>query len=557
MPYTFANLKRELRQQIWPAGEARNQFVAHNASFIQCLVDLQTWVECLQIDNTQLIPHCATFFKCGLTWFDAPRGIINQLSTIEKIDDEGEPDPEGEDDWCKEIPYTQVNHCHIKQYLTRSGLVGCCTNLPLFFALPVALCGKGNVPIPTDEGLPDGLPILPLGNNYPQESTDAENRARSGVWALERGKIWVAPWIQSTETIVLKWDGIKRDWTDGDWVSEDPKFKRAVECYVRMDHARKFEKNEPEARMWEQQYNVALSDLIHDCRQETMVRACRDSKARGSNPQTALFYNDEQQYTASCPANQEGDPVTVTIPADTVGSTISKSDANAKALEQARTQAQAQLVCEDIPVTYFNTPQTYTATCDAVEDHPLPDGNPVTVTIPAGTFSSQVSQSAADALALAAAQQQAEDLLACVWWNAEQSYTAECPEGFTGDPVTVTIAEHTYSSELSQALADEAALAAARKQAEMDLTCDEEVEVFFNTQQTASKSAGFLQCGPLPFTPGVITTVATVSAGFFSSIVSQADANENAHNYARNLANALWGQKAAAHQCGTFFITFP
>lgn len=53
--------------------------------FVDALIDLQTWVECLQQNNTTTFPHCATFYNCGLTIIDAaPRGIIKRLSVIDK-----------------------------------------------------------------------------------------------------------------------------------------------------------------------------------------------------------------------------------------------------------------------------------------------------------------------------------------------------------------------------------------------------------------------------------------------------------------------------------------
>lgn len=579
MPYTFANLKRDVRRDIWPAGESRNQFVAHNKSFVDALVDIQTWAECWQIDNTQLVPHCATYFNCGLTVFDAPRGIITQLSVIDKeLDDEGNPDPEGADDYCSEIVYQPVDFCHIKRYLNQSSRAGCCFNIPLYFAIPPAMCGlKGVVPVPTDEGVPVGLPILPLGNHYPQTSTDASRRATAGVWAIERGRIYVAPWINSTETILMKWDGIKRDWTDGDLVEEDPELLRAVEMFLRKDHAAKFDLQMDKAQEWERWYNIALSNLVHACRQETMRRDCKQSVARGSRI-TALFYNDAQQYTASCPPNEDGDDVTVTVPADSVGSIVSKSDANAKALDQARSQAEARLDCDTPAVTYWNTEQVYTAECEVTDGAPMPEGSAVTATIAANLFSSTVSQAAANAMALAAAQEQAEAQLECVYWNAEQEYTAECPEGEEGDPVTVTIPEHTYSSTVSQLLADQAALNAAKAEAEEQLATEEGcATVYFNVARSYTKTAtcptcfvllpgqiGYCPpgsvCPPLPGVPsltGPLSVTVTVAANHVTSIISQADANERAYNMARQIAEAQWSSRCGSHNCGVFNVTIP
>lgn len=68
--------------------------------------------------------------------------------------------------------------------------------------------------------------------------------------------------------------------------------------------------------------------------------------ATSTTTTTAHVYgNAEQSYTASCPQGTTGTPVTVTVPADSYGSTVSQSDANAQALAAATAEAAAQLQC--------------------------------------------------------------------------------------------------------------------------------------------------------------------------------------------------------------------
>lgn len=57
--------------------------------------------------------------------------------------------------------------------------------------------------------------------------------------------------------------------------------------------------------------------------------------------------------------------------------------------------------------------------------------------------------------------------------NDEQTYTAECPEGLCGDPVTVTIEENTYCSPISKEAANALALTAAMEQANQQLDCED------------------------------------------------------------------------------------
>lgn len=87
------------------------------------------------------------------------------------------------------------------------------------------------------------------------------------------------------------------------------------------------------------------------------------------------------------------------------------------------------------------------------------------------TATSYVSQQDADAKAVAAATQQVQQALAqqCVnTWSSTKSFTANCPCGRSGQPVTKTA---TYLSCISQADADTNALALAQAAAQAALNC--------------------------------------------------------------------------------------
>jgi hypothetical protein len=140
------------------------------------------------------------------------------------------------------------------------------------------------------------------------------------------------------------------------------------------------------------------------------------------------------------------------------------------ALAQATAAAQAQLEC-----IYGNEAQSYTATCPGtlVLDGVVPPGsaigNPVTVTIPAGTYTAD-TVAEANALALADATEQATEALDCFWTNTEQSATY-CCEFIPDRCASATVAFNTYNSAISQMDADTLALAAALAQAESLVDC--------------------------------------------------------------------------------------
>lgn len=558
MPYTFGQLKSALRETTWPAGEPPNLVKAHDKTILDAIIEIQTWVKCQQQDNTSLFPHCSTLYNCGLTVIDeAPRGIILKVSVIDKINpDTHLEDPDADDDWCARIYYNQVDACHIHSYYRSTRRFGCCPSIPLFFGIGAGQCSKAAYPVPTDAGLPGGLPGLPLGFHYAQDSTNrTRGRAQSGVWAQERGQIWIAPWIQGTETVVVEWDGIKRTWSDADPIDSDPLLLRAIKAYVQREHAEEFDHDAQDAGTFEAKWTNALGMLIHQCREETRQRDCETSHARGSVV-TNLYYNDEQSATAQCPDGQDGSPVTVTIPAGSVGSNVSVSDANQKAQAQALEQATAQLNCSTPETTYPNDAQTATVSCSAQnDDAPPPDGQPVTVTIPAGAVTSTVSKADANAQALAQAQAAASAQLSCTFWNTLQTYTAACIAPSVGSSVTKTKAAHTYSSHISQADADAQALNAAKLEAESALVCSSS-STFFNSQQ----QAGATKSGCRSSETGQIcsfTAIVVVAANTFSSVISQADANLRAAQYAAIRAQQEAAIRCRSGECGGNTINFP
>jgi hypothetical protein len=560
---TFADLIAALQPILWPVGEAQNLVGPHRQMVIEALIDLQQWVECLQVNNTQVVPQCNTLFKCGYTVTDAPRGRIKRLYVIDQINQTtGKEDPTAPVDWCSAVDYRPVDYADLNRYVSQTlagkldnGFWGWCgINLAGIVAFPACWFTKYTYPPPTDAGLAQAPP-LPQGYHYPQTSTDEPNgvRAQYGMWAVRGGQIFVAPWIQSTETIIIEWDGIKRTWNDLDQVDDDPNLQKAVEQYVRWQHALKYDHDYEAAQAAVQSYNDFRANLMYECRQETMVldpAEAETSAARGASLVVTTFVNQAQTQTAQCPAGTTGNAVTVTVPAGTVASAVSVDDANAKAKSLALQQAGAQLVCTTPPVTYQSTQQTYTAHCVGST------GNPVTIVVAAGAFTSILSQADADAQALASATNQAQAQLACTWTNTQQSFTATCPAGGTGSPVTKTVAAGTFTSMLSQSDADAQALASATSLANAALSCTPSAPVFQNTDQPIRRNGTcFYNITPhqFPCTSHNIQVQVDVPAGMFSSTVSQLDANNQAINYGNQLAavqlTAACNQLVASNGC--------
>ena len=185
-------------------------------------------------------------------------------------------------------------------------------------------------------------------------------------------------------------------------------------------------------------------------------------------------------------------------------------------------------------------------------------GSTVTYTIPANKYSSTVSQLDADSKAVADLTANKQTFAnangACtavpstIYYNIQQSGTAtksDCGAGYIGSTVTYTVAAKRYSSTVSQADADNKAIAdvASGKQvfANANGTCTAvAATVYYNVQQsgTATKNT----CGT-GYTGSTVTY--TVAAGKYSSTVSQADADSKA------IADVVANKQTYANTNGT------
>ncbi|NEW83535.1 MAG: DUF1565 domain-containing protein [Mariniphaga sp.] len=178
-------------------------------------------------------------------------------------------------------------------------------------------------------------------------------------------------------------------------------------------------------------------------------------------------------------------------------------------------------------------------------------GSTVTYTVPAGYYSSTISQTDADNIAIARLRDNKQFYAnargtcisapsqSTVYYNVQMSDIAtknDCGSGYIGSTVTYTVPYGYYSSNISQADADNIAIARLRDNKQFYAnargTCTiapSQSTIYYNVQMSdiATKN----DCGP-----GYIgsTVTYTVPAGYYSSTISQADANNIAINRLRD-----------------------
>jgi hypothetical protein len=593
MSYTWGQLKTDVRAILFPSGEAPNLVTPHDTAFLHGILDLQQFVPCLQQDHTDVVPACSSFYRCGITMFNAPRGFIKRVSVIGS-------DPSGDPDYCKEVEYRQIAPHYIRGWLQRHGRDerNGFLDLPAFFALDPCLCRKAMFPVPTDSGLPAGLAPLQLGAHYAQGSTDRPRRSRAGVWAVERGVLQLAPWINVEkwpETVLILWDGIKRTWSDSDPVDPDPLLGAALEEFVRADHARKFDRDFDVAQAAEAAYFEARKNLWHNCRNETRTREREPAMGRSSvatlESSGVLYYNDTPytaNYTATtadCPTGEtaaQSSSASYTVQAGSVSSTVSVADADTQAqtLAQntAKTNAIAGLTCTGTPTGggTTTTPGTYSnpggskvvVTCastasDAGDPNaPTPTGTSATGQTVAGSNTSTVSAADAESQAVKTLTDNLKANLICCYLNSTQTgQPANCTTVLPPNPAITAPAQTTPAGTSSctqcgpasaastlQTAANTAAMAAANTAAVNllpGLGCPSTIQAPGNTQQ------GYA-CWPSTLTEqtGLVQVCVTVAVGSFPT-------NALAQTYAQTFAQQYWFLAVKLGLQGQISLTYP
>ena len=239
---SFGDLKTELKALIWPNGVPENLVSAIDAYFEDALMDLQRWVTCLQAWHTDVFPQCATYFRCGLTVLDAPRGKIRRVRTFQ-------------DAFCDPVTMVastpQEVYCWSRKFIDR-----------------------------IDAPANAGLPALPAGFKFADASTDSQfGRAQTGLWTMDRAKLYVAPWIQSRESVVVEWDGMKRKFSDADLWPDERDLKRAIKLFVQEEFSRDFERDFGAKKVIGDDYATAKADLMWQCASEMAMPKQEHCKA--------------------------------------------------------------------------------------------------------------------------------------------------------------------------------------------------------------------------------------------------------------------------------------
>ena len=250
-----------------------------------------------------------------------------------------------------------------------------------------------------------------------------------------------------------------------------------------------------------------------------------------NNNGTCTFYNIQKSgsFTRNnCPTGGTPNTVTYTVAAASYSSTVSQAAADQLAQNDVNANGQTY-ANNNGTCTFYNVQKSGSFTRNNCPTGGTP--NTVTYTVAAGTYSSTVSQAAADQLAQndvnGNGQTYANNNGTCTFYNVQQSWTYtrnNCPSGAVGSYVTYTVAAGTYSSTVSQAAADQLAQndvnANGQTYANNNGTC-----TWYNVQKSGNFTRNNCSSGYVGS-----TVTYTVAAAAYSSTTSQAAADQLAQN---------------------------
>lgn len=190
---TFDAYLTDVLSRVHPGGYSARLRSSYKAWLKDFFIELQRYIPQLQQSHIEYIGQDATFFKCGCSAFTAPAGKIKSFHTIDDAE---------ECDRVIAYPYTPGEFQAMVDDRFR-----CATDAEP--ATEYEAYGE-TYAYPTN---------LPLGLSYATPSIDRVVRSRERAFSVYNGYVWTWPVLNSDETGVLEWSGVKRSWRDSDEVS--------------------------------------------------------------------------------------------------------------------------------------------------------------------------------------------------------------------------------------------------------------------------------------------------------------------------------------------------
>lgn len=248
----FATLKTNVRSQVFPYGVPENLSTVIDNYIIEALVHLQKHVPCFQQLNVtktdvmtggSLNSSVEEYIRTSV--IAAPDGVINRLYTLDS--DSANTNSSSKFD---ERHYKQKSFKDITEWIRGEE-------------------GTDYLTVATNKAASSSTTDPTNVQAASQTSSDTEERAFTGMWAKYRGKLYIAPRLIDSESLVVEWTGFKKTWADNDTVDgDDPEVQRAVRLYVTKEHARDWDHDSETYGFATAEFNNTVSDMIWECTQK-------------------------------------------------------------------------------------------------------------------------------------------------------------------------------------------------------------------------------------------------------------------------------------------------
>jgi hypothetical protein len=249
MSKTVEQLKNQITAQVFPSGAPENLVAPVidgtispiDGLFDEAFAEIAKWVAGERENHSNTIPFLETYYKCGMTAVTVPRGIVRRVYTV--VENE-------EKQWCDPVFYKHEEW-------------------------PAPEDWARNYLFPTDSSAAQGdggiRPADPSTDYYPDAPTVAYPRARTGIFSIYDSRLWVAPWLQSNEVLIVEWSGIKTEWDDADLINPDQDYAKAVKLYIQFAFERDYG-DRTRAADFKALFAEALADLMWEDRERTKKR---------------------------------------------------------------------------------------------------------------------------------------------------------------------------------------------------------------------------------------------------------------------------------------------
>lgn len=296
----FGDLKERIFADAWPNGVPENLVDAIGNYVVSALIEAQRMIPCFCYRHDDVYEACNTYWNCGATVITAPAGRILRVYTVDNSE------------WCRPVVYRQVSMAEFRRWQAKWK-----SRWDKSMYLPPASGAK-----------------LPMGFDVPTTTSDAVcGRAWSGICALEPSskRLWVGPWIQTTESLVVEWQGIKRTWSDGDIVPEGEDFIRLIRLFVEREYGRKWASDDLAIR--ERAFNEHQALMMAECHKESQLHGEPVSAAEAQAAIWSTFVPETAATTAAASSEDVsivfvGETGTDTTDTTTIANAIAANDPN-------------------------------------------------------------------------------------------------------------------------------------------------------------------------------------------------------------------------------------